>query len=332
MFGDEPSESRLALWFRSLTMSTRIQIVLFTVLGILLVAGGTIALMKEPAILLPEEGPDSQRVAGEPERPKAPDEAKVWRKAEGIMAQSMEGSLSVESQGEIQAMRKLVKMSPQDPDAWDRLGKSLYTAGLYDEAVNSFRESLKIKPNTVDVMANLGVTLKTKGRDQEYKKLLEELTVVDAKTAKDLENFIPPSTQQTASRPPTTSSAQSSYAQAKPGEAAPTGGTPTAGDSSRGEINALRKLVAMDEKDPDSWDRLGKGLYMAGQHEEAVKCFRKSLELKPDVTEVLANLGVTLKTKGDKALYEEVLQKLSALDAKMGEDLRKFEPSTVPKS
>lgn len=191
MFGDEPSESWLAVWFRSLTMGTRIQIILFSVLGIFLAIGATIALIKEPAILLPTETPDSRRVAGEPDRPKAPVEAKVWRKGEGILAQSVEGNSSAESQGEIQAMRKLVKMSPQDPGAWDQLGKSLYGAGLYDEAVNAFRESLKLKPNVVDVLANLGVALKTKGREAEYKKLVEELTQLDAKTAKELENFVP---------------------------------------------------------------------------------------------------------------------------------------------
>lgn len=322
MFGDEPSESPIAVWFRGLTMGTRIQIVLFSILGILLAGGATIALIKEPAILLPEEPPDSQRVAGEPERPKVTDEGKIWRQGGGIMVQSMEGSFSAESQGEVQAMRKLVKISPNDPEAWDKLGKSLYGVGLYDEAVMSFRESLKIKPKVVDVMANLGVALKTKGRDQEYKKLLEELAQVDAKTAKDLESFIP---QNQAKLPPTP----------KPSFSTPSSGGSVAGAApekkgpklkNQGEIDALRKLVAMDERDSDAWDKLGKSLYLAGQYEEAVECFHKSLAIKPDVIEVLANLGVTLKTKGDKALYEETVQKLSTLDPKIGEDLKKFEP------
>lgn len=327
MFGDEPSESWLAVWFRSLTMGTRIQIILFSVLGIFLAIGGTIALIKEPAILLPAETPDSKRVAGEPERAQAPDEAKAWRKAEGIMAQSMEGGLSVESQGEIQAMRKLVKMSPEDPDAWDRLGKSLYVAGLYDEAVNAFRESLKLKPNVVDVLANLGVSLKTRGREAEYKKLLEELAAVDAKTAKDLENFVPQNRAAASSVSPTRPSLPgmgSVSASPSPGKKGPMA-------QNQGEIDALRKLVAMDDRDPDAWDKLGKALYLAGQYPEAIDCFRKSLVIKPDVVEVLANLGVTLKTKGDRALYEEVVQKLSSLDVKTAEDLKKFEPPTPPK-
>lgn len=322
MFGDEPSESWLAVWFRSLTMGTRIQIILFSVLGIFLAIGATIALIKEPAILLPAETPDSKRVAGEPERAKAPDEAKAWRKAEGIMAQSMEGGLSSESQGEIQAMRKLIKMSPQDSEAWDKLGKSLYVAGLYDEAVNAFRESLKIKPNVVDVLANLGVALKTKGREPEYKKLLEELAVLDAKTAKDLENFVPQN-RATSSAPRSDRSPLPNVALPEPSASSLKKGP---GAQNQGEIDALRKLVAMDERDPDSWDKLGKALYLAGQYAEAIECFQKSLAIKPDIIEVLANLGVTLKTKGDRALYEEVVQKLSGLDAKTAEDLKKFEP------
>ena len=326
MFGDEPSESWLAVWFRSLTMGTRIQIILFSVLGIFLAIGATIALIKEPAILLPTETPDSRRVAGEPDRPKAPVEAKVWRKGEGILAQSVEGNSSAESQGEIQAMRKLVKMSPQDPGAWDQLGKSLYGAGLYDEAVNAFRESLKLKPNVVDVLANLGVALKTKGREAEYKKLVEELTQLDAKTAKELENFVP---QQRAvssevAKPRTSLSSVGGNAKTSSGE------KKEAVAQNQGEIDALRKLVGMDDRDPDAWDKLGKALYLAGQYPEAVDCFRKSLAIKPDVIEVLANLGVTLKTKGDQALYEEIVQKLEALDAKTAEDLKKFVPTASP--
>ena len=221
-------------------------------------------------------------------------------------------------------MRKLVKMSPQDADAWDKLGKSLYGVGLYDEAVNAFRESLKIKPNVVDVLANLGVTLKTKGREAEYKKLLEELSRVDEKTAKDLESFVPQTranlTEMSKSRPslPSTGVSVNSAPAGKRGPVA----------QNQGEIDALRKLVAMDDRDAEAWDKLGKSLYQAGQYDEAVDCFKKSLAIKPDVIEVLANLGVTFKTKGDQALYEEVEQKLSALDAKTGEDLRKFEPPT----
>ena len=93
----------------------------------------------------------------------------------------------------------------------------------------------------------------------------------------------------------------------------------------------MRKLVAMDPKDADSWDRLGKALFVSGNHNEAVRCFEKSLELKPNVVEVLANLGVAYKTQGRKEAFEEVLAKLTALDPKTGEQLRAFVPAPLEK-
>ena len=60
MLYDEFGENRLAAWFRGLTMTARIQIVLFSLVGILLTIAGGIALIEQPAILLPKEGPDAK--------------------------------------------------------------------------------------------------------------------------------------------------------------------------------------------------------------------------------------------------------------------------------
>jgi cytochrome c-type biogenesis protein CcmH/NrfG len=102
---------------------------------------------------------------------------------------------------------------------------------------------------------------------------------------------------------------------------------PSARTDESGEIGALRKLVAMDPKDADSWDRLGKALFVAQKLDEAIQSFEKSLELKPDVVEVLANLGVTSKSKGDKSRYAKVLEKLSTLDPKTAKELEAYQPA-----
>ena len=326
MFGDEPSDSRIAEWFRSLTMTARIQIVLFSLVGALLVIAGGIALIEQPAILLPAVGPDAQPVAGEPtNRPVAPDEAKLWRRAEGLMASGAGAAMTVEAKGEIEAMRKLVNLKPDDADSWDRLGKSLYMAGVYGEAVKNFRKALELSPGNKEILANLGVTLKTKGEMTEYEKVVDELAKVDAQMARELMDFSPKKSVATmAGSPPAPGTPPTAPSPKIP--AAIPGGEAKLNEQQRGEIDALRKLVAMDEKDADSWDRLGKALYLAGNYEEAVKCFHKSLELKPGVEEVLANLGVTLKTKGDMAQYQQVLDQLTALNPKTGEDLKNFDP------
>jgi cytochrome c-type biogenesis protein CcmH/NrfG len=206
-------------------------------------------------------------------------------------------------------------MDPNDADSWDRLGKSLFSSGQHAEAIRAFQRALEIKPGVAEVLANLGVTLKTSGEMTEYEKIVQSLALVDPKLARDLMEFSPGKTgaPESSSTPPTPSTSSTQSA--------------SVGQNESGEIGALRKLVAMDPKDADSWDRLGKALFMVKNYDEAIQCFEKSLELKPDVLEVLANLGVTSKSKGDKNRYAKVLEKLSTLDPKTAKELEAYQPA-----
>lgn len=313
MLGEDPRENRIAEWFRGLTMGVRIQIVLFSVVGIVLAVVGSIALIQEAPVLLPALTPDSKPVPGETPRVVATNVVKDWRTAEAMAPKQTGPDVAAEGKGEVEAMRKLVEVDPNDANSWDRLGKSLFSSGQHAEAIRAFQKALEIKPGVAEVLANLGVTLKTSGEMTEYEKIVQSLALVDPKLARDLMEFSPGKTgaPESSSTPPSSSPPQSA----------------SAGQNDSGEIGALRKLVAMDPKDADSWDRLGKALFMVKNYDEAIQCFEKSLELKPDVVEVLANLGVTSKSKGDKGRYEKILEKLSALDPKTAKELEAYQPA-----
>jgi len=316
MLGDDPRENRIAEWFRGLTMGVRIQIILFSVVGIVLAIVGSIALIQEAPVLLPAVVPDSKPVPGETPRVTATNVVKDWRTAEAMAGKQKGPDGSAEGRGEVEAMRKLVAMDPGDADSWDRLGKSLFSSGQHAEAIRAFQRALEIKPGVAEVLANLGVTLKTSGEMTEYEKIVQSLALVDPKLARDLMEFSPSKTgaSATSSTPPPT-----------PAPSSPQ--STSVGQNESGEIGALRKLVAMDPKDADSWDRLGKALFMVKNYDEAIQCFEKSLDLKPDVVEVLANLGVTSKSKGDKSRYAKVLEKLSTLNPKTAKELEAFQPA-----
>ena len=319
MLGEDPRENRIAEWFRGLTMGVRIQIVLFSVVGIVLAVVGSIALIQEAPVLLPTVVPDSKPVPGETTRVAATNVVKDWRTAEAMAPKQKGPDVAAEGKGEVEAMRKLVSMDPNDADSWDRLGKSLFSSGQHAEAIRAFQRALEIKPGVAEVLANLGVTLKTSGEMTEYENIVQSLALVDPKLARDLMEFSPGKTgtpESSSTPPPTPSSPPQSD---------------SVGQNESGEVGALRKLVAMDPKDADSWDRLGKALFVSGNHNEAVRCFEKSLELKPNVVEVLANLGVAYKTQGRKEAFEEVLVKLTALDPKTGEQLKAFVPAPLEK-
>ena len=315
MLGEDPRENRIAEWFRGLTMGVRIQIVLFSVVGVVLAVVGSIALIQEAPVLLPTVVPDSKPVPGETPRVAATNVVKDWRTAESMAPKQKGPDVAAEGKGEVDAMRKLVEVDPNDANSWDRLGKSLFSSGQHAEAIRAFQRALEIKPGVAEVLANLGVTLKTSGEMTEYEKIVQSLALVDPKLARDLMEFSPGKTgtpESSSTPPPTPSSPPQSD---------------SVGQNESGEVGALRKLVAMDPKDADSWDRLGKALFVVKNYDEALQCFEKSLELKPDVVEVLANLGVTSKSKGDKNRYEKVLEKLSTLDPKTAKELEAYQPA-----
>jgi cytochrome c-type biogenesis protein CcmH/NrfG len=296
-------------------MGVRIQIVLFSVVGVVLAVVGSIALIQEAPVLLPTVVPDSKPVPGETPRVAATNVVKDWRTAEAMAPKQKGPDVAAEGKGEVEAMRKLVEVDPNDANSWDRLGKSLFSSGQHAEAIRAFQRALEIKPGVAEVLANLGVTLKTSGEMTEYEKIVQSLALVDPKLARDLMEFSPGKTgtpESSSTPPPTPSSPPQSD---------------SVGQNESGEIGALRKLVAMDPKDADSWDRLGKALFMVKNYDEAIQCFEKSLELKPDVVEVLANLGVTSKSKGDKGRYARVLEKLSTLNPKTGKELEAYQPA-----
>jgi cytochrome c-type biogenesis protein CcmH/NrfG len=298
-------------------MGVRIQIVLFSVVGVVLAVVGSIALIQEAPVLLPTVVPDSKPVPGETPRVAATNVVKDWRTAEAMAPKQKGPDVAAEGKGEVEAMRKLVEVDPNDANSWDRLGKSLFSSGQHAEAIRAFQRALEIKPGVAEVLANLGVTLKTSGEMTEYEKIVQSLALVDPKLARDLMEFSPSKTgapESSSTPPPTPSSPPQSD---------------SVGQNESGEVGALRKLVAMDPKDADSWDRLGKALFVVKNYDEAIQCFEKSLELKPDVVEVLANLGVTSKSKGDKNRYEKVLEKLSTLDPKTAKELEAYQPASA---
>jgi len=310
MLGEDPRENWLSEWFRGLTMGARIQIVMFSAVAVALGAAGAIALIEEPALLLPDELPDSKALPGEPERPASPNPRRTWQKAEKV---KKPGAPSNKSSTEIETLRKMLVVSPEEPEIWDQLGQSLYRVGQYDESVKAFRKALEIKPGVAEVIASLGVVLKTKGEMTEYEKMVQSLAAVDPKMARDLMDFSPKKI----------SSAES--------PSAPVGSPSSSVGKESGQVAALRKMVEIDPRDSVSWNQLGKALYQAGKYQESVEALDRSLAIQPDVEEVVVNLGVVLKTKGDALRYSQVLEKLKGINPKVAKDLEAFQPTPAAK-
>lgn len=301
-------------------MTARIQIVMFSVVAVILGAAVGLFLIKDPTILLPATGPDAEPVKDEPVREKAPSDAQVWRSGQGIMAASTSKGGADNGEGELLALRKMVELDPKDVDAWDRLGKALYLQGKYLDAEKAFQEGLKFQPENVELLANLGVALKTSGRVKQYDEVVAKLSKLDPQKGMELKVF----TVKAAEAP-----GREEKPLAMPAPSAPKTQIEKQAQN-QGELGALRQLVAMDPKDADNWDKLGKALYQNGDYEEAVGMFQKSLELKPGVLDVVANLGVTLKAKGDYANFDKLVLEVQKTSPETAAALKAFQPPKKP--
>lgn len=67
----------------------------------------------------------------------------------------------------VEAYRKMVETSPEDPNAHMYFGIGLMRAGLPDAAVEQFTEALRIAPNHADVHYNFGLLLARRGLEEQ---------------------------------------------------------------------------------------------------------------------------------------------------------------------
>jgi len=63
----------------------------------------------------------------------------------------------------IQAYREALRINPKDATTHYNVGVALYKKGLLDEAVQAYREALRINPEYAVAYLNLGLALKDEG-------------------------------------------------------------------------------------------------------------------------------------------------------------------------
>jgi tetratricopeptide (TPR) repeat protein len=90
-------------------------------------------------------------------------------------------------------------------------------------------------------------------------------------------------------------------------------------------ITQYRKMANDDPENELGHYSLGKLLMEAGQHEEAVPSFRRTLELSPQFSKVYHLLGSCLITLGRKDDAAEVLQKGYAIADERGDNIPRDE-------
>lgn len=75
--------------------------------------------------------------------------------------------------------------------------------------------------------------------------------------------------------------------------------TPVSAPPKTAVISDLEEKAAANPQDPDAWARLGHGYFDINDPSNAIRAYKKSLELKPDNPNVLTDMGVMYRRSGN---------------------------------
>jgi tetratricopeptide (TPR) repeat protein len=190
----------------------------------------------------------------------------------------------------VAAYRKAIELEPTNAAAWDRLAVALMNQGRVEEAIASFRQAVKVQPDFVMAHHNLGKALHVTGRLDEaiacYRKAIE--------LQPDL-----------------------------------VGGYSSLGHAlaDQGKLDEAiaaydRALAAEPPTSVEPLLGLGRVFHHKGMHEEAVRTFRRVVELMPERADYHAALAAALKDAGRVADSATVYQKAFALHPALADNLR----------
>jgi len=163
-----------------------------------------------------------------------------------------------------QLYRAVLRADANDPDALNLLGVLQYQQGQNLEALEGLSKAIRVSPKTAIFHNNLGLVLVALGRHEEAAQRFEQAGQLDARLRDAFHNL--------------------GVARQKLGQV----------DQA---IGAYMKALALAEE-PGTLSSLGAAYLKSGRREEALLCFERALQLRPDHADALFNLAGALLESG----------------------------------
>ncbi|MBJ6801192.1 tetratricopeptide repeat protein [Geomonas sp. Red259] len=181
----------------------------------------------------------------------------------------------------IERYQKAIRVCPDFVAPLYNMGNSLYIAGRFAEAAGSFRRALAIEPNLAQAWHNLALALKEQGDFEGALQALQQAVAVAPDYLEARHNL-----------------GELYHTMEDLEQAAAT----------------FRAILADDPGYLPSWNALGITLQVQGRLEEAVQCYRRALRMKPDYLHALNNLGSASRALNDVETAIDCYRKVLALD------------------
>ena len=189
----------------------------------------------------------------------------------------------------------------RNPDSWmahDNLGNILMQEGQPDEAIEQYRDALRIRPDSAKTASNLGVALLKKDRVVEAIASFKSAIAARPDYAQAYNNLANALLKQRRVGEAVTCYRQAmkidpTYADARTNLADvlfETGHTFEA-------ISQYRQALQLQPESPGNHNKLGVALFKAGNIDEAISQYEAALTLRPDYAEAHNNLGIAFLRK-----------------------------------
>ena len=160
----------------------------------------------------------------------------------------------------------LTKKFTHSAEIWGILGSTLLFQGKFKEAIESYRQALRIKPDYGEVCYNIGNALKGNGHLQEAIKYYKQAITIMPNNANAYNNI----------------------------------GIILidVGDTDKAITN-FKQAIAINPDFLDAYNNLGNALCSRNELNAGIKIYNQAIMLKPDSAELLNNMGIALQSNND---------------------------------
>ncbi len=197
-----------------------------------------------------------------------------------LISQGIDARQKGDRSGAVGAFRRAVDSSPNNADARNYLGLSLFENGQAEEAVAEYQRALQISESHQSARANLGAAFISQRR---FPEAIEQFKRVVANDKSNVDGFL-----------------QLGFALRET-------------NHSREAAEAFRNATNLAPTNEKAWNNLGICLFETNDLDEAINAYREALKIKSDYQQAVMNLALALTKKGDydgaEKAWRELLDK-----------------------
>jgi Flp pilus assembly protein TadD len=223
---------------------------------------------------------------------------------EASLQQILETALGHQQAGRmaqaVEAYRQLLKLNPNIPEVCNNLGIALASQRKFGEAIDAYRQALALRPRYFEVLNNLGATLQKLGRHDEAISVYREALQLNPNTAA-LHNNLGNALQESGRLDQAILSLRRALVLQPnfPQASSNLGHALSAQDKMTEAILVHRQEITLRPKDLDAHINLGNALSKEGQHQAALAALQTAVALDPQSPDAHNNLGHALQRNGE---------------------------------